>query len=147
MPSRGLWAVTKKVLMRMERSSSSTDTEAQQPPAGKLCLLLHLFTAVARHQKHSLCLWNEEFPKNGLKFPLRHDHVDSNLKDRCKNGIVKMHGLCRPERIFFLPISSGRWLCRRTCCFHRWILFPVTELKLPLCSCCSFLFLSALPIV
>lgn len=41
----------------MERSSSSTDTEAQQPPAGKLCLLLHLFTAVARHQKHSLCCW------------------------------------------------------------------------------------------
>lgn len=41
----------------MERSSSSTDTEAQQSPAGKLCLLLHLFTAVARHQKHSLCCW------------------------------------------------------------------------------------------
>lgn len=41
----------------MERSSSITDTEAQQPPAGKLCLLLHLFTAVARHQKHSLCCW------------------------------------------------------------------------------------------
>lgn len=52
--------------------------------------------------KNTVCVVGKwRISKDGLKFPLRHDHVDSNLKDRCTNGIVKMHGLCRPERIFF----------------------------------------------